>query len=240
MSTNCESNCKSQIIKLNIGGYKFCSTIATLTKIPNTYFTGLLSEKFPSTLDEEGAYFIDRDGQFFAPILTWLRTNEISFPPSLITKEDIIREARFYALDPLVEELLREDMNSEAEVSPKNSFQCPSEIATHVLQYFQRQENSIFEILSQLNKQGTFKICVQIIPGHRQDFERPPQILDNGRLGLHINFTMLHIKTYAHVQGVLASCFKKKGLSGYFRPGELIELWWGPSDLQRENDIIYF
>jgi len=54
-----------RIIKLNVGGYRFCTTSSTLTKLPDTFFTAMLNGILPTTKDEEGSYFIDRDGQFF-------------------------------------------------------------------------------------------------------------------------------------------------------------------------------
>ncbi len=235
-----------KLIKLNIGGYKFCTTIETLTKYPDCFFTSLLSEKLPTTKDEEGAYFIDRDGQFFSPILTWLRTNEISIPQNSMTKEDVIREARYYTLQPLVDELTESanpanHMDDEASVNQEGkALACPSEIEKHVYGYWERHQQTILSILEKINKEGQLSISVQIIPGHRQDFERPPQLLSTGKLGLYMNFTSLHISKYAYVQSLLGKCLQKKGISGYFRPGEQIELWWSPSDLRRENDIIYF
>jgi len=235
-----------RLIKLNIGGYKFCTTIETLTKYPDSFFTGLLSEKLPTTKDEEGAYFIDRDGQFFAPILTWLRTNEISIPLTTMTKDDVIREARYYSLQSLVDELCEVPNSQHAAMDDESShnsskvLQCPSEIEKHVYGYWDRHEQTILSILEKLNKEGQLSISVQIIPGHRQDFERPPQLLSTGKLGLYMNFTSLHISKYAYVQSLLGKCLRKKGISGYFRPGEYMELWWSPDDLRRENDIIYF
>lgn len=38
------------------------------------YFTAILSGQFATLKDGSGAIFIDRDGQYFAPILTFLRT----------------------------------------------------------------------------------------------------------------------------------------------------------------------
>lgn len=98
------------------------------------------------------------------------------------------------------------------------------------------------KILSKLNYGGFLTVSVQIVPGHRQDFERPPQLLENGKLGLYMNFTSLHISKYARVQCLLAKLFKERGISGYFRPGEFLELWWLPEDntLKRDNDIVYF
>jgi len=226
----------ARIVKLNIGGHKFCTTAATLTKHPDTFFTSLIHGSIPTTKDDEGAYFVDRDGQFFSPILTWLRTNEISIP-SNITKEDVIREAVFYSLQPLVDILTVEPIVGEEKVQ---SLDCPNEIEKYVGDYWTRHENTIITIVKRLNKEGCMNVTLQIIPGHRQDFERPPQLLENGKLGLYMNFTCLHITKYVRVQCLLGTFFKERGFGGYFRPGELLELWWSPSQLRRENDIVHF
>jgi hypothetical protein len=233
-------NCR--LIKLNIGGYKYWTTSTTLTKYPDTFFSSLLSETIPATKDEEGAYFIDRDGQFFSPILTWLRTNEISIPNTM-TVEDVLREAIFYSIQPLVDILLEIiKPKSVEENNNKIPLHCPPEIERYVMDYWSRHEKTILSILHMLNKEGYLSITVQIIPGHRQDFERPPQLLSSGKLGLYMNFTSIHISKYTHVQCLLGNCFKNRGFSGYFRSGEQMELWWNSCihNVKRENDILYF
>ncbi len=95
----------SPIVRLNVGGHRFETTRETLLSVPDSYFTALLSERIPSVKDGEGAYFIDRDGQFFAPLLTFLRTGELSLPPG-VTKADLMREAKFFLIDSLVHRLL--------------------------------------------------------------------------------------------------------------------------------------
>lgn len=229
------------VVKLNIGGQKFMTTTATLTKYCDTFFTSMLSQQMPTTMDEEGCYFIDRDGHFFAPILTWLRTDEISIP-STISKADVIREARYYLLFPLIEALM---IPEEAPIQPRPALECPTEMQKFVDEYWTRHEEDIMNILSKLNKDGRLHVILQIIPGHRQDIERPPQMQfdqcgESGRLYLHMNFTVLHISKYARVQTLLANCFSQKGFSGFFRPGEQITLWWNPPEVQRENDIVFF
>jgi len=154
-----------------------------------------------------------------------------------MTKEDAIREARFFSLQSLVE-VLSYDPHSE---NPEDSvLECPQEIERYVADYWNRHENTIVTILKRLNKEGFMHISVQIIPGHRQDFERPPQLLENGKLGLYMNFTCLHISKYVRVQGLLALHFQENKFGGYFRPGEQLELWWNPPELSRENDIVHF
>jgi len=50
--------------------------------------------------DADGCYFIDRDGQYMAPLLSYLRTGELELPADLRRSvRAVVREARFYMLD---------------------------------------------------------------------------------------------------------------------------------------------
>eukprot|EP01100_Stratorugosa_tubuloviscum_P012588 TRINITY_DN6019_c0_g1_i1.p1 TRINITY_DN6019_c0_g1~~TRINITY_DN6019_c0_g1_i1.p1 ORF type:complete len:260 (-),score=96.98 TRINITY_DN6019_c0_g1_i1:193-972(-) len=95
---------QDEIIKLNIGGIRFETTRTTLTRIPDTYFTSLLSGRLVIKYDSNGAIFIDRDGCYFAPILTFLRTSRI---PKLINMnyDDLLFEAEFFSIQPLVQQI---------------------------------------------------------------------------------------------------------------------------------------
>lgn len=73
----------NQIVKLNIGGYKYETTVNTLTSGNPNFFSSLLLNDIPSFQDENGYYFIDRDGKYFEPILEFLRTGEMNCPPQL-------------------------------------------------------------------------------------------------------------------------------------------------------------
>ncbi len=64
----------SGIVKLNIGGVKYETTVGTLTCRGDNFFTTLFSNNFPALRDEDGYYFIDRDGEYFKPLLSFLRT----------------------------------------------------------------------------------------------------------------------------------------------------------------------
>lgn len=104
-----------------------------------------------------------------------------------MTKEDVLREARFYSLFELVEQL------TEVPEECKVPLECPPEIVKYVTEYFGRQKNTILGILKRLNKEGCTSCSVEIVPGHRQDFERPPQLLESGKLGLCINESVTHV-----------------------------------------------
>jgi hypothetical protein len=70
----------THIVRLNIGGHRFMTTAGTLRSDGENFFTALLSGRLPAALDETGAYFVDRNGRYFEPILDFLRTGEIAVP----------------------------------------------------------------------------------------------------------------------------------------------------------------
>eukprot|EP00026_Physarum_polycephalum_P011253 Phypoly_transcript_11460.p1 GENE.Phypoly_transcript_11460~~Phypoly_transcript_11460.p1 ORF type:complete len:250 (+),score=50.89 Phypoly_transcript_11460:66-815(+) len=100
----------SRIVHLNVGGVKYTTTSATLLQQGENYFTGLLSGKFPDLLDENGAYFIDRNGTYFGVVLEYLRSSEISIPKD-ISRKSVLTEARFYLIEGLIESLEQEESN---------------------------------------------------------------------------------------------------------------------------------
>jgi len=73
-------------------------------KLPETHLQGapffktILEGKIPTKKDENGAIFIDRDGQYFSVILEYLRTRDIIVPPKL-SRYSIFREMSFYCIN---------------------------------------------------------------------------------------------------------------------------------------------
>uniref|UniRef100_A0A914E615 Uncharacterized protein n=1 Tax=Acrobeloides nanus TaxID=290746 RepID=A0A914E615_9BILA len=92
------------IIKLNVGGENFSTLQSTLTSIPDSYFTRLLSGEATCYTDETGAIFLDRDPVLFRKILQFLRTHSISSFTG-IDKKLIRDEVEFYGITPLLEYL---------------------------------------------------------------------------------------------------------------------------------------
>lgn len=81
----------------------FSTSRQTLTWIPDTFFTSLLSGRISSLRDEKGAIFIDRDPTIFSSILNYLRTREISLKN--IDLRTLKHEAEYYGIAPLVKRL---------------------------------------------------------------------------------------------------------------------------------------
>lgn len=69
----------NDLIYLNVGGYKYTTTRATLCKYPDSMLGIMfaLDSKFNPTLDKEGNVFIDANGRIFEYILDYLKHNTI-------------------------------------------------------------------------------------------------------------------------------------------------------------------
>lgn len=70
------------IIKLNIGGVKHTTTLATLTAVPGTYSTAVLCGDLTDILTQDGEVFIDRQGKVEMVLKPFLGLLHIQRPAS--------------------------------------------------------------------------------------------------------------------------------------------------------------
>ena len=116
-------NAHSNWVHLNVGGRRFSTTITTLTQTDgNSMLARMFLEdtgnvRWRSTMDETGAYLIDRSPVYFEPILNYLRHGRLILDGS-INPEGVLEEAKFYGLLSVVE--LLEDL-IESEQTPRDS-----------------------------------------------------------------------------------------------------------------------
>ncbi|CAK9808751.1 BTB/POZ domain-containing protein KCTD3 [Anthophora plagiata] len=94
----------SDIVHLNVGGTRFSTSKQTLTWVPDSFFTALLSNRIASHRDEIGALFIDRDPKLFSVILNYLRTKDIDLKN--VDLRTLRHEAEYYGITPLVKRLI--------------------------------------------------------------------------------------------------------------------------------------
>ncbi|XP_038206901.1 BTB/POZ domain-containing protein KCTD3 [Zerene cesonia] len=88
-----------EIVNLNIGGTRFATSWHTLTWVPDTFFTALLSGRIPTVRDETGAIFIDRDPNLFGLILNFLRTRDIDL--NNVNIRALRHECDYFGITPL-------------------------------------------------------------------------------------------------------------------------------------------
>ncbi|XP_058737198.1 FH protein interacting protein FIP2-like isoform X1 [Vicia villosa] len=94
----------SSVLRLNIGGKKFSTTIDTMThREPESMLAAMFSGRHTLPQDPHKGYvFVDRDGTHFRHILNWLRDGVV---PTLEEAEyaELLREAEYYQLLGLVD-----------------------------------------------------------------------------------------------------------------------------------------
>ena len=92
-------------IKLCIGGTLFCTTAETLLFRGYNLFSGIISDKYPSSQDADGNIFIDRDARNFDVILSFLRGNNVAWRISNMEpseREQFKNDVDFYSVLPLM------------------------------------------------------------------------------------------------------------------------------------------
>ncbi|KAK1168200.1 BTB/POZ domain-containing protein KCTD21-like [Acipenser oxyrinchus oxyrinchus] len=103
----------SELVTLNVGGKLYTTSLATLTRYPDSMLGAMFSSTMPTKKDSHGNCFIDRDGKIFRHVLNFLRTSNLDLPDNYKEMKLLKREADFYQVQPLLEAL----NEKEAEMS---------------------------------------------------------------------------------------------------------------------------
>jgi len=97
----------NELVRLNVGGERYTTTRATLTRYPNSMLGAMFSGSLATSIDEHGCFFIDRDGPMFRHVLNFLRSGRLSLPNDFRQLDLLATEADFYQLEDLIKEILR-------------------------------------------------------------------------------------------------------------------------------------
>lgn len=94
----------STIIHLNVGGTPYATTLATLRSQPGSRLATMFSggADADSQKDDDGSYFIDRDGATFRHVLNYLRDGTLPRTTSEEMKTEMKMEASFYQIPQLM------------------------------------------------------------------------------------------------------------------------------------------
>ena len=101
------------VVKLNVGGHYFTTSLQTLTKDPNSMLGTMFSGKYETRAVEDSAVFIDRDGTHFRFILNFLRTGKLTLPEGATALAEFKEEADFYQILGILDELDDTKLKSE-------------------------------------------------------------------------------------------------------------------------------
>ncbi|KAK2638284.1 hypothetical protein Ddye_026079 [Dipteronia dyeriana] len=121
----------ASMVRLNVGGKKFCTTLDTLThREPDSMLAAMFSGRHTVSRDTEKGYvFVDRDGKNFRHILNWLRDGVV---PTLTGSKylELLREAEYYQLLGLIEKInavvikTKEENEVDAELTRTDIIKC--------------------------------------------------------------------------------------------------------------------
>jgi N-acetylneuraminic acid mutarotase len=92
-------------VVLDIGGYRYTTSVQTLRRLPGTFFDAYFSGRYTMDRSEDGSIFIDRDGKHFGQVLEYLRDGVVSVAERDTSKLDVgelrwlKREFGFYCIE---------------------------------------------------------------------------------------------------------------------------------------------
>jgi hypothetical protein len=96
-------------VELNIGGYRFETSVQTLRRVPHTFFDAYFSGRYAQDVCNDGSIFVDRDGEHFGHVLEYMRDGVVSVAeagarPSVSFLRALKREFGFYCIELSAEE----------------------------------------------------------------------------------------------------------------------------------------
>ncbi|KAL6275446.1 hypothetical protein ACE6H2_019047 [Prunus campanulata] len=117
---------KSYVIRLNIGGNEFCTSVDTLTqREPNSMLAAMFSGRHQDPA--KGYVFIDRDGTHFRHILNWLRDGIVPSLEDCSKYSELLREAEYFQLLGL-REGIHDFLNKKKEDDKKSIAKLDAEL----------------------------------------------------------------------------------------------------------------
>jgi N-acetylneuraminic acid mutarotase len=96
-------------VELNIGGYRFETSVQTLRRVPHTFFDAYFSGRYAQDVCADDSIFVDRDGAHFGHILEYMRDGVVSVAepgarPSVNLLRALKREFGFYCIELCAEQ----------------------------------------------------------------------------------------------------------------------------------------
>jgi hypothetical protein len=108
-------------VELNIGGYRFQTSVQTLRRIPHTFFDAYFSGRYARDVCVDGSIFVDRDGEHFGHILEYMRDGVVSVAepdacPSVSLLRALKREFGYYCIKLVAEQVVEPEQPEVAYV----------------------------------------------------------------------------------------------------------------------------
>jgi hypothetical protein len=101
-------------VVLNVGGYRYQTSVQTLRRVPNTFFDAYFSGRYAQDVCRDGSIFVDRDGKHFGHVLEYMRDGVVSMAqpgarPSVNLLRSLKLEFSFYCIDLMAKQVKSEN-----------------------------------------------------------------------------------------------------------------------------------
>jgi hypothetical protein len=108
-------------VELNIGGYRYETSVQALRRVPHTFFDAYFSGRYAQDVCAAGSIFVDRDGEHFGHVLEYMRDGVVSVAeagacPSLSLLRALKREFGFYCIELVAEQPVVSELQETAYV----------------------------------------------------------------------------------------------------------------------------
>ncbi|XP_046556817.1 BTB/POZ domain-containing protein KCTD7-like isoform X1 [Haliotis rubra] len=153
------------VVTLNVGGKHFATRLSTLRRYPESMLAVMFSGRHNLDTDPDGNYFIDRDGTHFHHILNFLRHDD---PPPADLAEEILKDAVYYGIDPLIDHLKSSPALFTEYVVREN-------LRSKLVKYHDIKDDIINLAKDQVRQTGAIKSTVRLVVTKNQPIPRDLQ-----------------------------------------------------------------
>lgn len=131
-STSASSSSADRRVKLDVGGKIFSTTLSTLTRLSDNFFSAMFSGRFPLKLQDDGSLFIDRDAAVFPLVLNFLRGQILNVESMTPAERTALKDdAEFYQITELMELLAEPKFVAEFVAGKNYTLNTENDTVTH-------------------------------------------------------------------------------------------------------------
>eukprot|EP01125_Pyxidicula_operculata_P022867 TRINITY_DN963_c0_g1_i1.p1 TRINITY_DN963_c0_g1~~TRINITY_DN963_c0_g1_i1.p1 ORF type:complete len:261 (+),score=4.28 TRINITY_DN963_c0_g1_i1:50-784(+) len=177
-TTSTETFPLNKVVKLNVGGQIFQTTVSTLTKYQNNFFYSMFSGHFNTQPNEDGSFFIDKDPFAFRHILNYLRGDLECYIKYLSDQElsILLHESIYYGLKGLEETITEHFSTKESKVMKRTTSKTLVKAAASTLKKgnYVVINNHPCKIVEVYDSGGETKLTgIDIFTGRKYEFSAP-------------------------------------------------------------------
>jgi len=201
----------SKVIKLNLSGKIFMTTSDILTQVKDSYFCGLLSEKFK----DDGEIFIPRSPKVFKYVIEYLTYGMISPIVDKFLLRLLVIDAEYYLLDELkgIATTMLDENPIDENVGVRSKY-----VSLGTTGYPGNNQYYNFTIVNALSSDNDFtvagnRVTIRHTGVYQLSIKEPTQSSINGQyLAIYKNGAVLSI------------CYRS-GNTGYYDTVSITEVW---------------